>query len=100
MLVVGSSAPPRHFYPEFPLITMLVEILVGLVEKNKTSLAAILSLAPWGVSMVLGANKSHSGGSTWLTTIVLVSIYWGIGIGAAILTAKIARKASQDRVRR
>jgi hypothetical protein len=38
-----------HIPPELPVITALV----GLVDRNKTSTAAALSLLPWSVVMIL-----------------------------------------------
>jgi len=42
-----------HIPPELPVVTALVGILVGLVDRNKTSTAAALSLLPWSVVMIL-----------------------------------------------
>ena len=100
MLTMASTVPVtvRHFYPEFPAITVSVGVLVGLIERNKTPTTAILSFGPWSVVMIIGANRGHSSASIWLFSILVVTIFAAIGIGAAILTAKTVRRFSQVKV--
>jgi hypothetical protein len=100
MLLMDSSAPLTvlHIYPEFPAITVSVGILVGLIERNRALIAGALSLLPWSVVMILGANRNHSSASRWLIATVVVAIYSAIGIGVAILTAKTVRRVSQLKV--
>ena len=97
MLTMASTAPLTvlHIHPELPAITVLVGMLVGFIERNKTPMIAILSLVPWSITMILGVNSSHSSASRWMISIAVVTIYAGTGIGAAILTAKIGRRFSQ-----
>lgn len=97
LLTMSSTIPLSvlHIYPEFPAITLSVGILVGLIERNKTPITAILSFVPWSVFMIIGANGSHSSVSRWLISIVVIAAYATIGIGAAILTAKAVRRLSQ-----
>jgi len=97
MLTMAGSptVTALHIPPELPVVTVLVGILVGLVDRNKTSIIAALSLLPWSVAMILGANRGHSSASRWLITIGVVAIYSAIGIGAAMLTARTVRRVTQ-----
>ena len=67
MLLMEGSAPLTvlHIYPEFPAITVSVGILVGLIARNRALIAGALSLLPWSVVMILGANRNHSSASRW-----------------------------------
>jgi hypothetical protein len=79
MLTMASTVPVtvRHFYPEFPAITVSVGVLVGLIERNKTPITAILSFVPWSVVMIT-ANRGHSSASIWLFSILVVTIFAAI----------------------
>ena len=100
MLTMASlpTVTSLHIPPELPTVTVLVGILVGIVDRHKTSITAALSLLPWSVTMILGANRGHSNASRWLITIGVVAIYSAIGIGAAMLTAKTVRRVTQVKV--
>lgn len=71
----------------FPLIALTVGVFVGLVIRNKTRVAAALSLAPWAVWLVFATNVPHSSVSRWATTVLVAAIYLVLGIGAAAFVA-------------
>jgi|SRR5215472_3807580 len=91
LLIYSAPRAVLHVYPEFPIVAISVGALVGLIERNKTSIAAALSLAPWSVFMIVGTNRNCSCPSKWLITIVLFTIYSAVGVGAAILAARFVR---------
>jgi hypothetical protein len=84
--------------PEFPVVTALVGILVGLIIRDKARVAAMLSLAPWTLYMIIGTNWNHSSLSRWLITVVLVLVYSAIGVGAAVLVGRIPRVTQRTNV--
>jgi hypothetical protein len=100
LLLFSSSISntARLLFPEFPVVTALVGILVGLIIRDKARIAALLSLTPWTVSMIVGTNWNHSSVSRWLVTVVVVSIYSAVGVGAAVLVARITRVAPRTNV--
>jgi Ni/Fe-hydrogenase subunit HybB-like protein len=80
----GARLPFAELGVVNPLIALIVGTLAGLFMKNKTRVAAALSLAPWTVWLVLATNGSHSTVSRWATLIVIGLLYLALGIGAAI----------------
>jgi hypothetical protein len=83
-----------HVRPEFLCVPMLVGVGVGVADSRQAGLAAVLSLAPWAVWLVVGVNAGHSTASRWATTIALVSVYFAVGVGAAVLVGRrMARPA-------
>jgi hypothetical protein len=98
LLLYSAPRAVLRVYPEFPMVAVFVGVLVGLIERNKTSIAAALSLAPWSVFMILGTNRNNSSASKWLITIVLFTIYSAVGVGAAVLAARIVRRSSIAKV--
>jgi hypothetical protein len=97
LLTKGSTRPltALHVYPEFPAVTVSVGALVGLLERNKTAIAAMLSFVPWSIFLVVNVNAAHSSASRWLITVLVVGTYASIGVGAATLTARTLRRISQ-----
>jgi uncharacterized membrane protein YoaK (UPF0700 family) len=71
------------FKPEFPLIALIVGVLIGLVMKERASLAAALSLVPWSIFLIVGTNLKHFVLSRYIITTTLVSVYFLLGVGAA-----------------
>jgi len=71
----------------FPLTALIVGCLIGLIAKNRARLAAILGLAPWVVYSLLATGRGHVAFSWWLILIILTSIYWGLGVGAAVFVS-------------
>ena len=100
LLLFSSSIPStaRLLLPEFPVVTASVGILVGLIIRDKARIAAVLSLTPWTVWLIIATNWNHSSVSRWLITVVLVSIYSAVGVGAAVLVARITRVAPRTNV--
>ena len=100
LLLFSSSIPStaRLLVPEFPVVTSSVGILVGLIIRDKARIAAVLSLTPWTVWLIIATNWNHSSVSRWLITFVVVSIYFAVGVGAAVLVARITRVASRTNV--
>ena len=82
-----------HIYPQFFCIPMIVGAGVGFAARRKAVLAAALSLAPWAVWLVVGVNTGHSTTSRWATTIALVSVYFAVGVGAAVLVGRRMRRS-------
>jgi hypothetical protein len=100
-LVLFTGSIPksaRLFFPEFPAVTVTVGVLIGLIVRGKPQTAAALSLIPWTVWLVLATNGKHSSVSRWLITVVIVSIYSAIGVGASVLAARMARATSKTNV--
>jgi len=100
LLLFSSSIPStaRLVFPEFPVVTVSVGILVGLIVRDKARIAAVLSLTPWTVWLIIGTNRNHSSVSRWLITLAVVSIYSAVGVGAAVLVARITRVAPRTNV--
>jgi hypothetical protein len=71
----------------FPVTALIVGCLIGSIAKNKARLAAILGLAPWVVYTLLETGRGHVALSWWLILITLTSIYWGLGVGAAVFVS-------------
>ena len=80
-----------HVRPEFLCVPMIVGVGVGLAAKRQAGLAGGLSLAPWAVWLVLGVNAGQSTAPLWATTIALVSMYFAVGVGAAVLVGRVAQ---------
>jgi hypothetical protein len=78
-----------HVHPEFFCIPLIVGAGVGLALSRRAVVAAALSLAPWSVTMIVGANAGHSTMSRWAITIAVVSAYFALGIGAAALVGRV-----------
>jgi hypothetical protein len=98
LLLYSAPRAVLRVYPEFPMVAVFVGVLVGLIERNKTSIAAALSLAPWSIFMILGTNRNNSCASKWLITVVLFTIYSAVGVAAAVLAARIVRRDSIAKV--
>jgi hypothetical protein len=77
-----------HVRPEFFCVPMIVGAGVGLAASRQAGLAAALALAPWAVWLVVAVNARHSTASRWATTIALVSVYFVVGVGAAVLVGR------------
>jgi hypothetical protein len=71
----------------FPLIALIVGSLIGLLARNKARLAAILVFAPYAICVLLETPGRHVGLSWWVILFTLVSIYLGLGIGAAVVVS-------------
>ncbi len=85
-----------RLYPEFFGVAVIVGALVGLTARKQARLAAALSLAPWSLSLVVGANTGHSTMSRWTTTIALVSMYFALGVVvAALVGRRMTRSAAR-----
>lgn len=78
-----------HVHPEFFCIPVIVGVAVALAISRRAVVAAALSLAPWSVTMIVGANAGHSTMSRWAITIALVSAYFALGIGTAALVGRV-----------
>jgi hypothetical protein len=74
--------------PEFFCIPILVGGGVGLAASRQAALAASLTLAPWAGWLVVAANARQSTASRWATTVALVSVYFVVGVGAAVLVGR------------
>jgi hypothetical protein len=88
-LWLNSANGIWHVHPEFFCIPVIVGAGVGLAVSRRAVLAAALSLGPWSVTMIVGANAGHSTLSRWAITIALVSAYFALGIGAAALVGRV-----------
>jgi hypothetical protein len=77
-----------HVRPEFFCIPVIVGAGVGFAARSQAGLAAALSLAPWAVWLVVGVNTGHPTASRWAITIALVSVYFAVGVGAAVLVGR------------
>lgn len=77
-----------HVYPEFFCVPMMVGAGVGFASRRQAGLAAALSLAPWAVWLIVGVNAGHSTTLRWSTTIALVSVYFVLGVGAAVVAGR------------
>jgi hypothetical protein len=77
-----------HVRPEFFCVPMIVGAGVGLAARRQAGLAAALALAPWAVWLVVAVNAKHSTASHWATTMALVSVYFVLGVGAAVLVGR------------
>jgi hypothetical protein len=88
-LWLNSANGIWHVHPEFFCIPVIVGAGVGLAVSRRAVLAAALSLAPWSVTMIVGANAGHSTMSRWAITIALVSAYFALGIGTAALVGRV-----------
>jgi hypothetical protein len=69
----------------FPLMALIVGSLIGLLARNKALLAAILVFAPCAIYALFETGRGHVGLSWWVILFTLVSIYFGLGIGAAVV---------------
>ncbi|MGD0402602.1 MAG: hypothetical protein ABSB66_05340 [Candidatus Acidiferrales bacterium] len=102
-LVWFSSAIKGVWYvhPQFVCISVIVGLIVGVAARRQARLAAALSLAPWSVWLIVGANAGHTTMLRWATTVTLVSVYFAMGVGAAALVArsmvKVSESPSQER---
>jgi hypothetical protein len=95
-LWLNSANGIWHVHPEFFCIPVVVGAGVALAVSRRAVVAAALSLAPWSVTMIVGANAGHSTMSRWAITIALVSAYFALGIGAAALVGRVmARYAAK-----
>lgn len=88
----SSAKAVWHIYPEFFCIPVIVGASVALAARRQAGFAAALSLAPWSVTMIVGANPGHSRVSLWAITIALVSVYFAFGVGAAVLVARLTTR--------
>jgi hypothetical protein len=77
-----------HLHPEFFCVPIPVGAGVGLTASRQAALAAALALAPWAVWLVVGVNGRNSTTSRWATTIALVSVYFVVGLGTAVLVGR------------
>lgn len=77
-----------HVYPQFFFIPMIVGAGVGFVARSRAVFAAVLSLAPWAVWLVIGVNGGHSTALRWATTTALVSVYFALGVGSAFFVGR------------
>ncbi len=77
-----------RLYPEFFGVAVVVGALVGLTARKQARAAAALSLAPWCVSLVVGANAGQTS-SRWAITIGLVSLYLALGVGSAHFVSRL-----------
>ncbi len=85
-----------RMYPEFCGVAVIVGAIVGLAARKQARVAAALSLAPWSVALVVGANAGGSSLSRWAITIGLVSAYFALGVGAAALVGhRMARSSAR-----
>jgi hypothetical protein len=76
----------------FPLVALIVGSLIGLLARNKALLVALLAFAPCVVYALLETGRGHAAFSWWLILITLVSIYFGLGVGAAVcVSARVNR---------
>src|ERR1700694_24876 len=68
-LIWFSSATNKvwRLYPEFFGVAVIVGALVGLTARKQARVAAALSLTPWCVSLVVGANGGQTS-SRWAIT--------------------------------
>lgn len=56
----SSTNKVWHLYPEFFGVAVIVGALVGLIARKQAKVAAALSLAPWCVWLVVGANAGQT----------------------------------------
>jgi hypothetical protein len=89
-LIWFSSATNKvwRLYPEFFGVAVIVGALVGLTARKQARVAAALSLTPWCVSLVVGANGGQTS-SRWAITIGLVSLYLALGVGSAHFVSRL-----------
>ncbi len=81
-----------RLYPEFLAVAVIAGALVGLAARKQARVAAALGLAPWCISLVVGANAGQPL-FRWAITIGLVSVYLALGVGAAHLVSKLLSNA-------
>ena len=84
----GTRLPYFEGAALFPLVALIVGSLIGLLARNKALLAAILVFAPCVVYALLETGRGHAGFSWWLILITLASIYFGLGVGAAVFVSE------------
>jgi hypothetical protein len=84
----GTRLPYFETAVALPLIALIVGSLIGLIAQKKAPLAAILGLAPWVVYMLVETGRGHMALSWWTILIALASIYFGLGIGAAVFVSR------------
>jgi hypothetical protein len=95
VLWLNSASRVWRIHPEFFCIPVIVGGGVGLAVSRKAKLAAALSLAPWGLTMILGANTGRPSLSHWAISIVLVSAYSMLGVGAAELARRVINRSDR-----
>jgi hypothetical protein len=83
----GARLPYFEAAVLFPLIALIVGSLIGLVARNRALLAALLVFAPCVVYVLLETGRGCRALSWWVILITLGSMYFGLGVGAAIFVS-------------
>ena len=96
-LRLDSTNGLRHFSPVFFGVPIIVGAGVALFAGRQAVLTSAASLAPWGVFLIVGANSRNSPVSSWLITIVLISLYCALGIGSAALVGRAITRLKAKR---
>ena len=94
---VVSHLPFFELAVACPLIAIVVGVLIGLIAKDRAQAAAVFGMAPWVMFLVFEAGKGRHRGpavSWWLIMLAVASVYFGLGIVAAVLTGR--RMVSRD----
>jgi hypothetical protein len=86
--LTSASSGIWHIRPEFFGVPIIVGAGVGLAARKQAGLAAVLALAPWALWLLMAVNARHSTAARWATTIILVAVYFMVGLGAAILVGR------------
>jgi len=84
----------RHLYPEFPVVALAVGLLVGVIVRERAKIAAMWSLTPWAIWLIVASNRGPSTVKLRIITVAVVSLCFSVGIGAAALVDRRMAPAS------
>jgi len=97
ILYTATPAIFRIFFPQLLVVALAVGALVGLIVRNRTKIAAGLSLAPWAIYLILAANGNHATIREWVIAVAIISIDVALAMGvAALVNARIIRSSAQS----